>query len=65
MPLHIENLISRVHTDPNGPQWNEEQVERIVELVVARLERDRRLAMRLTESTSLRHDAGRPDSVGE
>ncbi|MBB5157038.1 hypothetical protein BJ970_004572 [Saccharopolyspora phatthalungensis] len=65
MPLHIENLTSQVRTQPDSPSWTEVELDRIVDLVVARLDRDRRAAAMLAEATGLWPDAGgRRSSAG-
>ncbi|WP_184728064.1 hypothetical protein [Saccharopolyspora phatthalungensis] len=65
VPLHIENLTSQVRTQPDSPSWTEVELDRIVDLVVARLDRDRRAAAMLAEATGLWPDAGgRRSSAG-
>lgn len=59
MPLHIGNLTSQVST---GGGWSDDRLAELVELVVARLERDRRAAAALADVTELRPAAG-PDAV--
>ena len=58
MPLHIENLTSQVRTQPDSPSWTNEDLDRITDLVAARLEGRRRAAALLTEATGLWPDAG-------
>ncbi|PKW16324.1 hypothetical protein A8926_4144 [Saccharopolyspora spinosa] len=65
MPLHIENMTSQVRTQPDSPSWTDGELDRIVDLVVARLDRDRRAAAMLAEATDLWPDAGgRRSSAG-
>lgn len=58
MPLHIENLTSQVRTQPGSPSWTDEDLDRIADLVAARLDRRRRAAALLAETTDLWPDAG-------
>ncbi|SHF55620.1 hypothetical protein [Streptoalloteichus hindustanus] len=62
MPLHIENLTSRVHLDGATP-WTRAQLDELVELVRARLARDQREAARLAEETAPRRDAASPHPI--
>ncbi|MCP2257179.1 hypothetical protein LX15_000864 [Streptoalloteichus tenebrarius] len=62
MPLHIENLTSRVHLDA-GTRWTKAQLDELVDLVSARLARDQREAARLAEETALRRDAMPSDPI--
>ncbi|QFZ18653.1 hypothetical protein [Saccharothrix syringae] len=60
MPLHIDNLVSRVRTadgDAVGGEWSEEQLDRLVELVRERLARDRRDAEQVADATRIGADA--------
>jgi hypothetical protein len=58
VPLHIENLTSQVRTQPDSPSWTNEDLDRIADLVAARLDRQRRAAALLAEATDLWPDAG-------
>ncbi|MBP2328874.1 hypothetical protein JOF56_009259 [Kibdelosporangium banguiense] len=58
MPLHIESLTSQVRTQPDSPSWTNEDLDRIADLVAARLDRRRRAAALLAEATDLWPDAG-------
>jgi hypothetical protein len=65
VPLHIENLTSQVRAQADSPSWTDVELDRIVDLVLARLDRDRRAAAMLAEVTGLWPDAGgRRSSAG-
>jgi hypothetical protein len=64
MPMHIDNLTSRVHVSTGDLPFTEEQLARLVELVRARLARDERDGQANTEATALRREAAPPSPIG-
>lgn len=57
MPLHIDNLTSRVHVSTGDLPFTDEQLDRLVALVRARLANERRDAAHIEEATTLHHSA--------
>lgn len=66
MPLHIDNLVSRVRTageDADDRGWSEDQLDQLVELVRERLSRDRRDAEQVADATRIATDVHATGSV--
>lgn len=56
MPMHIENLTSRVHVSTGDLPFTEEHLDHLVRLVCARLAVEKRNAELTRDATELRRD---------
>jgi regulator of sirC expression with transglutaminase-like and TPR domain len=66
VPLHIDNLVSRVRTDCEDADdhgWSEDQLDQLVELVRERLRRDRREEEQVADATRIVTDVHSTGSV--
>ena len=63
MPMHIENVTSKVHVSTGDLPFTEEQLDRLVHLVSARLATERRNAELTREATELRREAAAHDGI--
>jgi hypothetical protein len=63
MPVHIENLTSRVEFSGGGSPLSEEQLTRLVELVAARLAAAERAARATEAETAVYRSAVPPSGV--
>ena len=64
MPMHIERLTSNVSVQDGEPGLTPQQIERLVALVISRLEDRAREAQRANTATQLRRHAARPFEAG-
>lgn len=64
MPVHIERLTSQVSVQDADLGLTPQQIERIVALVIARLEDRAREAQRANTATQLRRQAAAPFDAG-
>jgi hypothetical protein len=64
MPVHIEKLTSEVSVQDGGAGLSPAQIERIVSIVIARLEERARDAQRARAATTLVRQASRPLEAG-
>jgi hypothetical protein len=64
MPVHIEKLTSDVTIQDGGTSLSPAEIERLVTLVVARLEQRARDAERARAATALGRQASKPLEVG-
>lgn len=65
MPIHIDNLTSRVHVSTGELPFTDEQLTRLVELVAARLATQAKQDAAASEATELRRSAAPPSPVVE
>ncbi|GAA4547914.1 hypothetical protein [Amycolatopsis samaneae] len=63
MPIQIDNLSSRVHVATGDLPFTDEQLDRLAELVRARLARQERDARESDEATRLRRSVAPADPV--
>ena len=64
MPVHIEQMTSRVEVKGDGSPLSEEQVERLVQLVLERVEAAKRDEARMREANAIRDSALPPGPGG-
>lgn len=64
MPVHIEQMTSRVEVKRDGVPLAEEQIERLVQLVLERVEAAKRDQARTRESNEIRDSALPPGPGG-
>jgi hypothetical protein len=63
MPMHIEKVTSKVHVSTGDLPFSEEQLERLVHLVCARIATEKRNAELTKEATELRREAASHDGI--
>jgi len=65
VPIHIDNLTSRVHVSTGELPFTDDQLTRLAELVAARLATGAKQAAAAAEATELRRSAAPPSPVVE
>jgi hypothetical protein len=65
MPVHIEEMTEEVAVVDGELPLTQAQIEKLVQLVLGRLEGKRREARKSREATALRRGAAPPARVGE
>jgi hypothetical protein len=65
MPVHVEEMTSDVAVLDGDLPLTEAQMEKLVKLVLQRLEEKQREARQFREATALRREAAPPLRVGE
>jgi hypothetical protein len=63
VPIHIDNLSSRVHVSTGELPLTDEQLTRLVELVAARLATQAKQDAAATDATELRRSSAPPSPV--
>lgn len=63
VPIHIDDLTSKVHVTTGELPFTEEQLTRLVELVAARLASAEKRAEAHAEATRLRRSAAPPSPI--
>lgn len=63
MPMHIDNLTSRVHVSTGELPFTDEQLNRLVDLVCARLAAQKRESAQSAEATRLYRTVAPPNPV--
>lgn len=65
MPVHIEEMSSEVSVFDGDLPLSPAQLDRLVQIVIQRLERQQQIERDQREATSLRHRAAPPSLVDE
>jgi hypothetical protein len=65
MPVHVEDMTSEVAVLDGNLPLSEEQVEKLVQIIMRRLEEKKRVEERNREATALRRTARPRMEIGE
>lgn len=65
MPVHVEEMNVDLQVASGDLPLTEEQIERLVKIVISRIERKQREANRIREATTLRTRAAPPLQISE